>query len=63
MKGERKEMPQFRCRDIGLSCPYVALYDTEEKLVAKVREHAKRVHGLAPVPPDVWDAILDAIQR
>lgn len=56
-------MPQFRCRDIGLSCPYVALYDTEEKLVAKVREHAKRVHGLAPVPAEVWDAILDAIQR
>ena len=37
---------QFRCRDVGVVCKAVTRADTAEELVAKVADHAKKVHGV-----------------
>ena len=37
---------QFRCRDVGVVCKAVTKADTTEELVAKVAEHAEKVHGV-----------------
>jgi predicted small metal-binding protein len=56
-------MPKFRCRDLGYPCLWEGVYDTEEKLLKKIREHAKRVHNIKPVPPEVMEVVLQAIRR
>lgn len=37
---------EFRCADVGVDCKAVASAATAEELVAKVADHARRVHGV-----------------
>ncbi len=41
------------CRDVGFDCDGVVKGDTEEETLMRVAEHAKTVHGLEDVTPDV----------
>lgn len=38
---------QFRCADVGVACKAVTDAETKEELLAKVADHAQRVHGVA----------------
>ncbi len=44
---------ELRCRDIGMDCDGVIRAETEEELMGKVAEHAKTVHGIAEVSPEL----------
>jgi predicted small metal-binding protein len=37
---------ELRCQDVGLACRHVTKARTAEALVAKVAEHARKVHGV-----------------
>jgi predicted small metal-binding protein len=37
---------EFRCADVGVACRNVARAEDEDQLVAAVREHARRAHGV-----------------
>jgi predicted small metal-binding protein len=39
-------MKDFHCRDAGMDCDYVAKGQTDEAILKKAGEHAKKVHHL-----------------
>ena len=41
------------CRDVGYDCDGVVKGDSEDETLMAVAEHAKTVHGLGEVTPDV----------
>ncbi len=55
-------MPSFVCKDIGMDCPFKADAPTEAELMKKIADHAKSVHMMDKVPPDVLVKIKKAIK-
>ncbi len=45
----------MNCRDLRFDCDAVVRADSEEEALAQVAAHAKRVHGMEEVPPEVAD--------
>ncbi|HET8735146.1 MAG TPA: DUF1059 domain-containing protein [Pricia sp.] len=43
----------IRCRDVGFDCDGVIKAKTEEEALELAAEHAKKVHGLEEVNPEV----------
>lgn len=41
------------CRDVGFDCDGVVRAPTEEEAIQKVAEHAREVHDMASVTPEV----------
>ena len=56
-------MPTFACKDIGMDCPFKAEAKTEAELMQKIAEHAKSVHKIQNVPPDMMAKIKAAIKK
>ena len=54
-------MKQFNCGDVVPGCQWVAQNEVDEELWGKIADHAREAHGMQEVPPDVVDAIRDAI--
>ncbi|NLD55105.1 MAG: DUF1059 domain-containing protein [Burkholderiaceae bacterium] len=42
-----------RCRDVGFDCNGVVRAPTEEEALKQVAAHAREVHGVDAVPPEV----------
>ncbi len=38
---------EFRCADVGVACKAVTKAETKDELLAKVSDHAQKVHGVA----------------
>ena len=43
----------LHCRDVGPDCNYVARGQSEDEIMRQVVDHARTVHGIDPVPPDL----------
>ncbi|MDD1718959.1 MAG: DUF1059 domain-containing protein [Methanoregulaceae archaeon] len=56
-------MPSFACKDIGMTCGFETNAPTEAELMKKIAEHAKTVHSMETVPPDVMAKIRKAIKK
>ena len=54
-------MKQFKCGDIVPGCQWVATYDDEAELFDNIHTHARDVHGMDEVPPEVVVAIQGVI--
>jgi predicted small metal-binding protein len=54
-------MKQFNCGDVVPGCQWVGHNEADEELLAEIALHAREAHGMHEVPPDVADAIRDAI--
>jgi len=52
----------LRCRDVGVDCNEVIRAETEEELMRKVAEHAKTVHGMSEISPDLAAKVKAAIK-
>jgi predicted small metal-binding protein len=52
----------LRCRDVGVDCNEVIRAETEEELMRKVAEHAKTVHGMSEISPDLVAKVKAAIR-
>jgi len=56
-------MPSFKCADIGMKCGFEATAKTEPELLKKIAGHAKAVHGIDPIPPDLMAKVQKAIKK
>ncbi len=52
---------EIRCRDVGVDCDWVASGETEEEIMKKVAEHAKKAHGLDEIPQELVQRVRAAI--
>jgi predicted small metal-binding protein len=55
-------MPSFKCKDIGMDCPFEAKTKTEDELMKMISAHAASMHGIKTVPPDLMVKIKGAIK-
>lgn len=49
------------CRDVGMDCDFVASSETEEGLMEIIAEHAKNVHGMTEITPELGAKVKAAI--
>jgi len=54
-------MPSFAC--IGKDCKFETSAPTEAELMTKIAEHAKTVHKMDPIPPDMMVKVKAAIKK
>lgn len=55
-------MKQFNCGDVVPGCQWVGRREADEELWKEIASHARDTHGMHDVPPEVADAIRDAIK-
>ena len=53
---------QLRCRDVGLNCDFEARGATDEEVLQKAVVHARIVHELPDVPPELATRVRAAIR-
>lgn len=55
-------LPSFRCKDIGLDCPFEAKALTKGSLMKKIKLHATESHSMQEIQSDQLDKIMKAIR-
>lgn len=50
------------CRDVGFDCDGVVRAETEEAALKKVAEHARTVHGMEQVSPEVVEKVKSVMR-
>jgi predicted small metal-binding protein len=53
---------QLRCRDVGLNCDFQVRGATDEEVLQKAVVHARIVHELPDVPPELASKVRAAIR-
>lgn len=53
----------IRCRDVGFDCDGVIKAKTEEEALKLAAEHAKSVHGVKDVTPQVVEKIKSVMTQ
>ena len=56
-------MPSFRCADFGMPCKFEATARIEPEPMQKIAEHAKSVHKIDPIPPDLLVKVKKALKK
>jgi predicted small metal-binding protein len=51
-RGEAMEKV-IRCKDVGFDCPGVIRAPTEDEAMKRAAEHAKTVHGIKDITPEI----------
>ncbi len=51
-----------RCRDVGFDCDGVVRAETEEEVLAQVVAHAKAVHNIETIPPEVVEKVRQVMR-
>ncbi|MEE9237844.1 MAG: DUF1059 domain-containing protein [Thermoplasmata archaeon] len=52
----------LNCSDLGMDCGYVATGETTEELMESLAGHAKSVHDIDPVPPELAEKAMSVIR-
>jgi len=55
-------MPAFKCRDIGMDCPFETTAPTEAELEKKIADHARSAHKIQSLDKDMWMKIKKTIK-
>jgi predicted small metal-binding protein len=55
-------MPSFKCKDIGMDCPFEASALTHGSLMKKIAKHASEAHNMKEIAPDTMEKIKAAIK-
>jgi predicted small metal-binding protein len=50
------------CKDLIPDCDWVGRAETEDELMKKVAEHAKTVHGMTEIDPEMMTKVKQAIK-
>lgn len=53
----------IRCRDVGFDCNGVIKAKTEEEALRLAEDHAKNVHGLNEITPEIIEKIKSVIME
>lgn len=54
---------ELHCRDLGFDCDAVMRANTEEEILKQAAEHAKAVHNMQEIPPEVVPKVRAAIRE
>lgn len=52
---------EIRCKDVGVDCDFVVTGETEEEIMKKAAEHAKKAHGMNEIPQELVQKVRAAI--
>ena len=52
----------IRCRDVGFDCNGVIKASTENEVLALAAEHAKTVHGIKDITPEIVQKIKSVMR-
>jgi predicted small metal-binding protein len=53
----------IRCRDVGFNCDGVIKASTEQEALAMAAQHAKEVHGVKEVTPEIVKKIKEVMKE
>ncbi len=53
----------LRCRDVGFDCDGVIKAQTEKEVLTMAAEHARKVHGVNEITPEIASKIKAAIKE
>jgi predicted small metal-binding protein len=53
---------QLRCRDVGLNCDFEARGDTVQEVLQQASEHARSVHQITDMPPELAAKVQAAVR-
>lgn len=53
----------IHCRDVGFDCDGVIKAQTEEEALAMAAEHAKKVHGVNDITPEIVQKIKSVMRE
>jgi predicted small metal-binding protein len=53
---------RMSCSDVGPECDFVARGETDDEVMGQVAEHARTVHGMKEVPPELAEKAKAAIR-
>jgi predicted small metal-binding protein len=53
----------IRCRDVGFDCNGVIKAETEKEALSLAAEHAKKVHGVTEITPEIVDKIKSVMKE
>lgn len=53
---------ELRCRDVGLDCDYQARGNSEDEVLRQAAEHARNVHRIQEMPPELAAKVKAAIR-
>ena len=56
-------MPSFKCKDLGMACPFEATAKSEDELMSKIKKHAAQAHDMKEIPPDMMEKIKKVIKK
>ncbi len=57
-------MPKtYTCRDVGVDCDWKVRGKDEAEVMGKIREHARQVHKMDPIPADLERKVRGAIRE
>jgi predicted small metal-binding protein len=62
IKKEVRMPKTFTCRDVGVDCEWKARGSDQEDVMRKIREHARTVHKMDPIPADLERKVRTAIR-
>lgn len=51
----------LRCREVGVDCDFEARGETQQEVLAKTAEHAKKEHGFEQIPAELMAKVHSAI--
>lgn len=52
----------LKCKDVGFDCEGVIRAESEEEVLKLVAAHAKEVHGIEEVTPEVVEKVRSVMQ-
>jgi predicted small metal-binding protein len=62
-EGRETMAKQFACKDIGMNCGFKTEANNEEELMVKIAQHAKEVHNMSQISPDLLQKVKGAIKE
>jgi predicted small metal-binding protein len=51
----------LRCREVGMDCDFEARGETEQQIMQRAAEHAKDVHQISEITPELAAKVKSAI--
>lgn len=58
-----KEMPSFKCKDIGMKDSFEVKDENKDELMDVVALHAKKTHSINEITPEFKDKVEKAIKK
>ena len=52
----------LKCRDLGVECDWEARAHNQAELLAKAADHARKVHRMTSIPPEMMEKAKAAIK-